>query len=138
LKGFDFTFKQKPAMIQVPNTSWPKVFEEENDMFKESAHGLQEQLDAARWEWLREHHQRGVLLLVEPLLDLAEVGERMAADDSAAVQAWLASRLLAKPSETQVAAWDAMPDKLFALLIVSPFVLVQEQGTDATVECPVV
>lgn len=97
-------------------------------MSSDVCQGLVEQIDAAKWEWLREHQQRGVLLLIEELLDLAAVGERLAADDSVTVRSWLASGLVRKPSAEQVACWDQQPDKLFSVLIVSPFVLAQEPG----------
>ncbi len=85
-----------------------------------------DQVDAAQWQWLRAHNERGALILVEQLLELATVGERVAADDAVAVQSWLASRLLSKPTAEQSTAWDATPDKPFAMLVVSPFVLIQE------------
>ena len=96
-------------------------------MQDDAAQGLSEQVDVAQWQWLRAHNERGALILVERMLELAEVGERLVADDSAAVQAWLASSLLSKPTAEQVAAWDTAPAKLFSMLVVSPFVLIQEQ-----------
>jgi len=89
--------------------------------------GLAGQVDTAQWQWLRAHNERGALILVEGMLELVEVGERLVADDSAAVQSWLASRLVSKPTAEQVAVWNAEPDKLFSMLVVSPFVLIQEQ-----------
>lgn len=96
-------------------------------MLDDATQGLAEQVDTAQWQWLRAHNERGALILVEGMLELAEVGERLVADDSAAVQAWLASSLLSKPTAEQVAAWDAAPAKPFSMLVVSPFVLIQEQ-----------
>ena len=85
-----------------------------------------EQVDTARWQWLRAHNERGALILVDEMLELATVGEQVAADDTAAVQSWLASRLLSKPTAEQIAAWDETPEKSFGMLVVSPFVLIQE------------
>lgn len=85
------------------------------------------QVDMAKWQWLRAHGERGALILVDGMLDLAEVGERLAADDSATVQGWLASHLVMKPTAEQLALWDATPDKPFQMLVVAPFVLIQEQ-----------
>lgn len=84
------------------------------------------QVDQARWEWLKPHYQRGALIVVDGMLELAEVGERIAMDDTATVQSWLASRMLIKPTAEQFAEWEQQPDRLFAMLVVSPFVLVQE------------
>ncbi|MDD2501397.1 MAG: DUF2288 domain-containing protein [Geobacter sp.] len=96
-------------------------------MQDDAAQGLAEQVDVAQWQWLRAHNERGALILVERMLELAEVGERLVADDSATVQTWLASSLLLRPTAEQVAVWDAAPGKLFSMLVVSPFVLIQEQ-----------
>lgn len=87
---------------------------------------LSGEIDVAQWEWLRAHNARGALIVVNRGLDLAEVGERIAADDSSMVQRWLVSNLLAKPTAEQVAAWDMEPARDFSTLVISPFVLVQE------------
>ena len=96
-------------------------------MLDDATQGLAEQVDTAQWQWLRAHNERGALILVEGMLELAEVGERLVADDSATVQAWLSSSLLSKPTAEQVAVWDTVPGKPFSMLVVSPFVLIQEQ-----------
>lgn len=91
---------------------------------------LAQQVDQARWEWLRPHQERGALVWVDGMLELAEVGERLAADDTASVQAWLASHMIAKPNAEQLDAWNRQPDRLFAMLVVSPFILIQESGEE--------
>lgn len=87
---------------------------------------LSEEIDVAQWEWLRAHNERGALIVVNRGLDLADVGERIAADDSPMVQRWLVSNLLSKPTPEQVAAWEKEPALTFATLVISPFVLIQE------------
>lgn len=84
------------------------------------------QIDIAKWDWLRAHSGSGALVMVDRMLDLAEVGAALAADDAAAVQRWMASALVAKPDAEQMSVWDRTPDKPFSMLIVSPFVLMQE------------
>lgn len=87
---------------------------------------LAAEMDTAEWQWLRAHNERGALIVVNRGLDLAEVGERIAADDSPLVQRWLVSNLLAKPTAEQAAAWDREPGRRFSMLVISPFVLIQE------------
>jgi hypothetical protein len=87
---------------------------------------LAQQVDQARWEWLLPHHQRDALIWVDGMLELAEVGERLAVDDAATVQAWLASRMIAKPSPDQLDEWNRQPGRQFDMLVVDPFVLIQE------------
>lgn len=84
------------------------------------------EIDVAQWHWLKPHGERDALFLVSGELSLAEVGERLAADDAATVQRWLASHLLARPTAEQVAVWGNEPAKPFNMLIVSPFILIQE------------
>lgn len=95
-------------------------------MLDDAMQELAGQVDTAQWQWLRAHNERGALILVERMLELVTVGERVVADDSATVQSWLASHLLSKPTAEQIAVWDAVPDKPFNMLVVSPFVLIQE------------
>ena len=95
-------------------------------MLDDAMQELAGQIDTAQWQWLRAHNERGALILVERMLELVTVGERVVADDSATVQSWLASHLLSKPTAEQIAAWDAVPEKPFNMLVVSPFVLIQE------------
>jgi len=85
------------------------------------------QIDVAQWQWLRAHAERGALILVDTMLELAVVGASLAADDSDQVQGWLASGLLAKPSVTQLDRWNLQPEKRFSMLVISPFVLIQER-----------
>lgn len=88
---------------------------------------LATQIDEARWDWLRAHLERGGVICVAADLDIAGVGERIAADDATAVQAWIEARKLTKPSAEQIAAWDANAAVRFTTLIISPYVLIQEK-----------
>ena len=86
-------------------------------------------VDEAEWEWLRAHLERGSVIVVSPELRLVEAGLKVAADDTATIQAWIDTQKLAKPSAKQIAAWDASSGKKFLMLIVSPYVLVQEKAS---------
>lgn len=85
------------------------------------------QIDVAQWQWLRPHAERGALILIDPMLELASVGASLAADDRAQVQGWLASGLLVKPAAVQLELWNGQPEKRFSILVISPFVLIQER-----------
>lgn len=90
---------------------------------------LESMLDEAEWNWLMPHAQRDQLLVVSPGLDLLDVGEAIASDNTAAVQVWIAEQLLAKPTANQLSDWNNEQEKRFNALIVRPFVLVQELPT---------
>lgn len=94
---------------------------------------LTEMVGPAEWRWLSPHADRGAVVLVDPLLDLADVGVAIATDDVATVNRWMAEALLTKPSPDQLEEWGQAMGKRFLSLIVQPFVLVQD---DLTPEWP--
>lgn len=84
-------------------------------------------IDETEWSWLRAHLERGGLILVNDSLDLAEAGLRVAADDVAVIEQWISAGKLGKPTESQILHWNEEKQKKFAMLIVSPYVLIQER-----------
>ena len=89
---------------------------------------LAAKIDVADWDMLRSHLERGGLIIIDSLLELAEVGAALAADDVKSIERWIASGLLAKPSAQQIKQWDGEQGKRFLCLIVSPYVLIQEES----------
>ena len=87
---------------------------------------LSQDVDIARWQWLSDHAQRDAIILVNPSLDLVEVGVAIATDNTQLVQNWIDEQLLLKPTQTQIIEWDAKAHKSFQSLIVQPYVLAQE------------
>ena len=57
-------------------------------------------IDEAEWLWLKPHLERDMLITVAGALDLAEAGERIAADDSDQVSAWITAGKIGKPTNT--------------------------------------
>jgi hypothetical protein len=88
---------------------------------------LATKIDVTDWFALRAHLERGGVIVIDPLLDLAEVGAAVAADDVKNVERWISGGLLGKPTLQQIEAWDADQKKGFLCLILSPYVLIQEQ-----------
>lgn len=92
---------------------------------------LMEMMGPVQWEWLKPHVQRDVVVVVNPDLDLADVGVAIATDNTQAVERWITEQLILKPNAEQLAVWSS-GNKRFTSLIVQPYVLVQdtpEQGT---------
>ena len=83
-------------------------------------------VNEAEWSWLRAHLERGGLVIVEPCLDIVDVGLMLAEDDADSIRNLIAEKRLSKPSPAQVAAWDGNRAKRFLSLIVSPYVLIQD------------
>jgi hypothetical protein len=84
-------------------------------------------VDEAEWIWLRAHLERGGLVLVDDCLDLAEAGLKVACDDTDTIQKWVDSGMIGKPDRSQIQHWDEEKQKKFSMLIVSPYVLIQER-----------
>ncbi|MDZ4183839.1 MAG: DUF2288 family protein [Desulfuromonadales bacterium] len=84
-------------------------------------------VELVAWHWLRPHQQRDALWVVTAGLDLEIVGTALTRDNAAAVRAWLADGSLSKPQPEQLDRWEGEPEQSLAMLIVQPFVLVQER-----------
>lgn len=87
---------------------------------------LSELIDEAEWDWLAPHAERESLILVDPGLNLLDVGVAIANDNTVYVQRWIDEALIYKPSPHQIADWSQNLTKRFQALIVQPFVLIQE------------
>lgn len=82
--------------------------------------------ELVEWHWLRPHHERDALWVVAAPLDLETVGTALMHDDAEAVRGWLADGSLSKPNKVQLEFWESDSLHLLAMLIVQPFVLVQD------------
>lgn len=87
---------------------------------------LSEMIGPAEWRWLSPHADKGAVVIVDPGLDLVEVGIAIANDNVSVVNRWIAEELLTKPTPEQIADWSQAQSKQFNSLIVQPFVLVQD------------
>ncbi len=72
------------------------------------------------------HAKRDAVVLVNPALDLIEVGLAISTDNVLAVQRWIQEAMLVKPTNEQLSDWNHDTSKKFNTLIVQPYVLVQE------------
>lgn len=87
---------------------------------------LAEMVDEAEWDWLVPHVQRDAIVVVDPGLNLLDVGVAIANDSVASVQHWISEGLIAKPSVAQLNDWERDRSRRFTTLIVQPYVLVQD------------
>jgi hypothetical protein len=87
---------------------------------------LAKSIDEAEWNWLMPHAKRDSVIVVNPELDLVDVGVAIANDNVSFVQRCIAENLIAKPTSDQLADWNNNQSKRFIALIVQPYVLVQE------------
>lgn len=89
-------------------------------------HKLHDELLETTWDELRGQLVRDSIILVDPRLDLVQVGVSVAQDDKQAVAGWVGEQQMTKPTAEQLKAWETQLDKRFKMLIVQPFVLTQE------------
>lgn len=87
---------------------------------------LQQEADVIAWPELARHFARGVVLRVAAGVDLIDVAEGLAADDTDQFQRWIDNQELARASDEDARRWHAH-DTRFLCVVVAPWVLVQEQ-----------
>ncbi len=87
---------------------------------------LEESVDLADWAMIFPHTQRDGVVVVATQLSLVEVGVKLAEDDAATLTQWLEKSWVGKPSAVQLESWKEDPQRKFKILIVQPYVLIQE------------
>lgn len=87
---------------------------------------LSQDLANVDWKDLLPHAKRDVVIVVNQELDLLEVAEAIAKDNTSLVSNWIEQKLIFKPSSEQLTNWNNNLDKQFLTLIVQPFVVIQE------------
>ncbi len=76
------------------------------------------------WSELAKFYAAGVVVMVQPQLDLIDVAYAMSQDQSAQVAHWLAEGQVQRVSDGQALSWHEQQATLWAV-VVSPWVLVQ-------------
>lgn len=77
------------------------------------------------WSELERHFARGATLTVGPELDLLQVAQALAQDDTERVTRWLAAGELERTTAEQAGRW-AQQDATLWCVVVAPWVLVSE------------
>ena len=85
-------------------------------------------IDEAELEWLKPHIQKDAVIIVDPELDLLDVGVAIACDNTQSVQHWIGEQLLVKPSPEILNRWNTNPDRKFQAIIIQPYILVKEMA----------
>jgi hypothetical protein len=87
---------------------------------------LLNQLDTCTWGVLEPHFMRDALFLIAHNICIIDVAVAVADDHTDSVQSWLSSGLMKRPTLELVKTWKQNPDKKYQVIIVSPYVLIQE------------
>ncbi len=78
------------------------------------------------WQELERHFARGVVLQVDPALDLVEVATCFVNDDRETVESWLTSGLVRHLPDEVARDWSTRAPELWAA-VVAPWIVVQER-----------
>ena len=92
----------------------------------EQVESFKRDLAEVYWRELKIHLQRDAIITVSPVLDIIDVAVAIADDDKGAVEGWIANNQLGKPTGDQLKNWEEHQDKSFKMLIVQPFILIQD------------
>ncbi len=76
------------------------------------------------WKELLRYFAAGMVIAVSHELDLVDVAARIANDDKASVEQWMAETRIAKVSDEQASAWLEADIALWTV-VVKPWILVQ-------------
>lgn len=78
------------------------------------------------WKDLQTYFAHGSVIFVDASLDLLDVAEQLAADNSALFSEWMAKGLVMKVTDAQALEWYGRDVSLWSVVI-KPWVLVQEE-----------
>jgi hypothetical protein len=78
------------------------------------------------WHELVRHFARGVVIKINPSLDLIDAAECLAADNVEQLESWVSSDKLSRASDDDARDWTAREPE-FWCVVTAPWVLVQEK-----------
>jgi len=91
----------------------------------EMVESFKRDLAEVSWRELKIHLKRDAIIVVAAELDLIDVAVAVANDDKSLVEVWIGENQLGKPTEEQLKSWEEESEYRFKMLIVQPFILVQ-------------
>lgn len=80
---------------------------------------------------LSAHIARDAVIVVSTELDLIDVGMALGTNDVRAVEAWIKSGQIHKPSAEDLSRWPLVTNLRFKSVVVQPFVLVHKPNMPA-------
>ena len=86
---------------------------------------LQGDIAKISWQEIIPHAKRDAVVVINQKLDLLDVAEAIALDNTLVVNNWIADNLITKPSMIQLNDWNNSPETKFVTAIVQPFVIIQ-------------
>jgi hypothetical protein len=87
---------------------------------------LEQQIGPVLFSDLAAHLARDAVFVVAASVSLVDCGVAVGTDDVTAVERWISSGELRKPSKAERQAWSSEPGRTWTAIIVQPFVLIQD------------
>lgn len=95
-------------------------------MSKDLIEKLKNEIDEADWNLLKQHYERGALVLVDDELDIFEVAVAVVDDSVEQVSQWLDQDKLKKEFPELIEEWEKDPYKKVAkFIIIQPYVFIK-------------
>lgn len=86
---------------------------------------LEKDLATISWQEILPHAKRDAVVVINQDLDILDVAEAIALDNSSQVNNWILHELITKPSAQQLTKWNSEPELVFTTAIVQPFVIIK-------------
>ncbi|MBX2885694.1 MAG: DUF2288 domain-containing protein [Granulosicoccus sp.] len=93
----------------------------------QTRHKLNLETGVIAWSELVRHFARGAVIRVSAHVDLIDVAECLARDDTAMLQEWLDKNLVSRASDDDARDWTVRAPE-FWCVVIAPWVLVQENN----------
>jgi len=82
-----------------------------------------------QWSELQRYFAKGVLIEVDNTLDLVEVAQHFVNDNKSQIESWISEAKICRANDIQAKKWQRKNSEFWAI-VVTPWVLVQEQNGD--------
>jgi len=86
---------------------------------------LNGQAGKLRWAELEKHFARGVIIKIDPEMDLVEVAAAIVEDNKVVMETWMKEAKLSNADEKDATDWLQRQPEFWAV-VVAPWVVVQE------------
>jgi len=80
------------------------------------------------WNELEAHFARGVVIKVDPALNLLDTGTAFVQDNSQQIEEWMKNGKIVRACDQDALNWSAR-NPVFWVVVVAPWVLIQELTT---------
>ena len=94
----------------------------ENDLL---FHKLNQETGKINWLELQRHFARGIVIVVDPDLDLVKIAEQISEDQGEIIKALLDAARISRATDEDAIKWNKHNQDFWAIVI-APWVLVQE------------